>query len=211
MENPNAQPGKPAKAGKWNKAGKPGKAGKQGKVAKPAVAGDQPETEGKTAKTSSVPVTFSLQRKVRERLAGQARAEGLDLGHYLQKVLEAHIVATSGADDPLAERLEAKRAVIDGIVALASKLDADGHFDEHFVLTVMKEAAADPDFDVLYARATGGTGKHAMRQRKVLNQQLGRVIRGAARAKGKRTEDGGVARAQVKGEIIRTYTLLTRD
>ena len=165
---------------------------------KPAVAGN------------AVPVTFSLQRKVRERLAAQARAEGLDLGHYLQRVLEAHIVDTAEQDDPLASRLDAKRQVIEGIVALAQKLDAEGRFDEHFILTVMKEAAADPEFKDLYDRATGGQAKFAVRQRRILNQQLGRVIRGAAKAKGKRTEDGSVARAQIKGEIIRTYTLLKR-
>ena len=67
------------------------------------------------------------------------------------------------------------------------------------------------DFAEIYKTAIGGTGKYAMRQSKALNQQLGRLIRTASGAKGKRTEDGAVARAQVKGEIIRTYTLLVRD
>ena len=134
----------------------------------------------------------------------------LELGHFLQKLLEQHVVDNAEQGDELADRLRAKRAVIDRIVALATELDEKGKFDEHFVLTVMQTAAKDGDFMALYATATGGEGKTTAHIQKPLNQQLGRLIRKAVGAKGIKTDRGTVARAQVQGEIITSYTLLTK-
>ena len=175
------------------------------------------ETEGKAkagkravrlAKATNV--AFSLEPKVRARLVALAQEEGLELGHYLQKVLENHILENSADGDGLSERLRAKRAVIDKVVEIALDLDAKGKFDEHFILTVMKASAADAEFMSLYNVAMGGEGKAAARVQKPLNQQLGRLIRKAVGGKGIKTDKGTVARAQVTGEIISSYTLLTK-
>ncbi|WP_146589795.1 hypothetical protein [Puniceibacterium confluentis] len=160
-------------------------------------------------------VAFSLEPEVRARFAAEARAEGMELGHYLQKVLENHLLASAVAGDPLADRICAKRAVIDRIVALAQKLDQAGKFDEHFVLTVMKTAARDGSFMALYHTAigaadTGEISKDLARNQRPINQQLGRLIRKSVGAKGMKTDAGRVARAQVTGEIISSYTLLTK-
>ncbi len=156
-------------------------------------------------------VAFSLEPQVRARLAEQARTEGLELGHYLQKVLETHVVDTAEDGDALVERIRAKRAVIDHITNLAKELDANDKFDEHFVLTVMKTAAADEAFMAFYNTAIGGEGKQSKMSQKPLNQQLGRLIRKAVGAKGMKTDRGTVARAQTSGEIISSYTLLTKQ
>ncbi|MBV2360460.1 hypothetical protein KUH32_11800 [Thalassococcus sp. CAU 1522] len=157
------------------------------------------------AKASNV--AFSLPPKVRARLTQLAREDGLDLGHYLQKVLETHVVVSAPEGDELAERLSAKRAVIDQTIGFAQALDADGKFDEHFVLTVMKTASQDDAFMALYKTAVGDNRS----AQKALNQQLGRLIRKTVGARGMRTDKGTVARAQVADEIISSYTLLTKQ
>ena len=160
------------------------------------------------AKASNV--AFSLEPKVRTRLAEEARKEGMELGNYLQKVLENHLLEIAPEGDPLAACIHAKRAVIDRVVTLAKDLDAQGRFDEHFILTVMKTAAADESFMARYATAIDAEGKEADRTRQTLNQQLGRLIRKSVDAKALKTEADRVSRAQVSGEIISSYTLLTK-
>lgn len=157
-------------------------------------------------------VAFSLEPAVRARFAADAKKEGMELGHFLQKVLENHLLETAEKGDVLAERIRAKRAVIDHTVELAQKLDTEGKFDENFVLTVMKAASSDEEFMMLYNTAIGADadGKNGKGQ-KALNQQLGRLIRKSVSAKGIKTDAGRVARAQVSGEVISSYTLLTKQ
>lgn len=163
------------------------------------------------AKASTV--TFALEPSVRRFVEEQAQFAGMDLGHFMQKLVENHVLATAATDDPLAHRLTAKRAVIETAVTQAQKLDAEGKFDEHFILTVVKKAEQDPAFIANYNVAVGGlpaADKAAQRARVSLNQQLGRLIKKAAGAKSKRTEAGPIARAQVQDALISTYTLLVK-
>lgn len=184
-----------------------------------ATESKEPKTEAKTEKkgrravrlAKATNVAFSLEPKVRARFAEEARAEGMELGHYLQKVLENHLLDTAKEGDELADRIRAKRKVIDLVVSFSKELDEQGKFDEHFVVTVMKAAAADKEFMEAYTTAIGGEGKEAARAQKPLNQQLGRLIRKSVGAKGIKTDAGRVARAQVQGEIITSYTLLTKQ
>ncbi len=158
-------------------------------------------------------MTFILETEVRKFMAAEAKAAGMDLAPYLQKVVENHVMANAPAGDPLAERLRAKRAVLDYAVDLARKTDEEGAFDEHFIGNVLKKAAQDETFTRLYAQATGTNDenpKRAARARAPLNQQLGRLIKRAAGARSKRDESGKIMRAQVQGEILSTYTLLDK-
>jgi len=158
-------------------------------------------------------VTFILETEVRSFMATQAKAAGMDIAPYLQKVIESHVMANAADGDPLGERLKAKRAVLDYAVDLARKTDAEGGFDEHFIGNVMKKAAQDEVFRKLYDQAVGEeteNPKRSARNRVPLNQQLGRLIKRAAGAKSKRDETGKILRAQVQGEILTTYTLLDK-
>ncbi|HBS50123.1 MAG TPA: hypothetical protein DEA05_08560 [Rhodobacteraceae bacterium] len=158
-------------------------------------------------------VTFALQGDVRRHIAAQAKAEGMDMGHFMQKLVENHVLATAPADDPLARRIAARRAVIDAAVTRAKELDAAGKFEPHFILSVMKSLAAEPEFRDTYAVAVGDTGeqpKRAARERVALNQQLGRLVKRAAGARSARDEKGKIQRAQVQDEMISSYTLLAK-
>ena len=156
-------------------------------------------------------LAFSVEPKVRARLVEMPRAEGHELGHYLQKVPETHVLDAFGDDDALAENLRAKRAVIERVVATARALDAEGRFDEHFMLTAMKACAADGAFMALYQTAIGGKKKDAVRAQKTLNRQLGRLIRKSVGAQGLKTDRGTGARTQGMGENRSAYTLLTKN
>lgn len=184
------------------------KAPKAGKVAKTAV-GRARRLE-KIEKASTV--TFMLELPVRKFMDAQAKAAGMNMTHYMQKLVETHVIATAPKDDVLALRLAAKRHVIDQTVALAKKLDEAGKFDENFILTVVKEAQKDAEFKAQYELALGDVdaeGK-AGRARVSLNQQIGRMIKKSVGARAKRNEKGRVARAQVQDAVIATYTLLEK-
>lgn len=157
-------------------------------------------------------VTFALELPVRKFMDAQAKAAGMNMTHYMQKLVENHVISTAPKDDALALRLAAKRYVIDHTVALATKLDEAGKFDENFILTVVKEAQKDAEFKAQYEIALGevdADGK-TNRARVSLNQQIGRMIKKSVGAKGKRNKEGRVMRAQVQDAVIATYTLLEK-
>jgi hypothetical protein len=158
-------------------------------------------------------ITFLLETEVRKFVTAEAKAAGMDIAPFMQKIVETHVLANAPKDSPLARRLAAKRAVLDHVVALAHQIDSDGGFDEHFILNVTKQASADAGFQSLYATATGADDaddKAAARGRAPINQQLGRLIKRAAGARSKRDTTGKIMRAQVQGELISAYTLLDR-
>ena len=157
-------------------------------------------------------MTFMLELPVRKFMDVQAKAAGMNMTHYMQKLVETHVIATAPKDDALALRLAAKRHVIDQTVAMAKKLDAAGKFDENFILTVVKEAQKNAEFKAKHETALGevdAEGKSS-RARVSLNQQIGRVIKKSVGARGKRNEQGRVVRAQVQDAVIATYTLLEK-
>ena len=187
---------------------KSAKAPKAGKAVKKA--GGRARKLEKIEKASTV--TFMLELPVRKFMDAQAKAAGMNMTHYMQKLVENHVISTAPKDDALALRLAAKRHVIDHTVALAKKLDAEGKFDENFILTVVKEAQKDAEFKAQYEIALGEVDEDGKsgRARVSLNQQIGRMIKKSVGAKGKRNEQGRVVRAQVQDAVIATYTLLEK-
>lgn len=159
-------------------------------------------------------VTFSLELPVRTFIDAQAKAAGMNMTHYMQKLVETHVIEAGAADEPLAVRLAAKRKVIDQVVALAVKLDAAGKFADNFILTVVNEAGKDADFKKQYEIALGveveGNEAAIKRSRVSLNQQIGRVIKKSVGARSKRNELGQIARAQATDTFVATYTLLEK-
>ena len=159
-------------------------------------------------------VTFTLELPVRKFMDAQAKAAGMNMTHYMQKLVESHVIEAGGAKEPLSVRLAAKRKVLDQVVALATKLDKAGKFDEHFILTVVSEAGKDSTFKAQYDAALGlekddGEAK-VKRARVSLNQQIGRMIKKSVGAKSKRNPQGQIARGQASDAFVATYTLLEK-
>ena len=100
-------------------------------------------------------ITFILDTKVRRFVMGQAKEAGMDIAPFLQKIVENHVMTSAPEGDPLAERLKAKRAVLDQAVALAGKAGAEGGFDEYFILNVMKKVPQDAELKSRYGQAVG--------------------------------------------------------
>lgn len=185
------------------------------KTTKPSIADRQALRARRAEKmVKASTVTFTMDPAVRRFMDAQAKEAEMNLTHYLQKLVETHVVETAPEGDPLAARLAAKRFVIDHAVATALKLESAGKFDEHFILTVVREAETDPTFAAQYALAVGGqdgeTKRSTERARVSLNQQIGRVIKKAVGARSKRNDAGKIARAQVPDAMIATYTLLAK-
>ncbi|MDF1856862.1 hypothetical protein [Pseudooceanicola sp.] len=152
-----------------------------------------------------------LETAVRVAARKAARTEGMEMTHFLQKAVETYLLATRALEGDLAERITAKRTLIDTAVTKAREIDANGGFDEHFVLTVLRSLTSTDSARRLYETATGGalTDDKAPRRAGV-NQQLARVIKAAVGARAKRNDKGKLARAQVTGEVVTSYTLLEK-
>ncbi len=194
-----------SEAEKKSPATKAGK-GKAGKTEKKSRAAKLEQL------TKASTLTVVLEPGVRKLANGMAKKSGLDMNHFIQKLVEDKLIEEGEAGNPLVERLRAKRGVISRVVELAREMDETGKFDEHFILEVVKAASKDKDFAAQYAVATGADaeGKAPAKFARALNQQIGRVIKRAVGAKSKRNDAGRIARAQVTGEVISTYTLLER-
>ncbi|MEH6648128.1 hypothetical protein [Sulfitobacter sp.] len=159
-------------------------------------------------------VTFTLELPVRKFMDAQAKAAGMNMTHYMQKLVETHVIEAGAADEPLAVRLAAKRKVLDQVVALATKLNAADKFDENFILTVVSEAGKDADFKKQYELALGveaSEGEAKVKRARVsLNQQIGRMIKKSVGARSKRNPQGQIARGQAIDTFVATYTLLEK-
>ncbi|OWU84251.1 hypothetical protein ATO6_14560 [Oceanicola sp. 22II-s10i] len=208
---------KPARAGRGGKGARADKpAGARAKVAAPKV---KPEADADVAEKAAKkggkgPADF-LETAVRVAARKAARDEGLEMNHFLQKAVESYLLAANAFEPELKDRITAKREIIDTAVAKAREIDAEGGFDEHFMLTVMRALTTDARTRSVYEAAIGGAVDDTAAPRRAgVNQQLARVIKAAVNAKaqrkGKGKGKGQLARVQVSGEVITSYTLLEK-
>jgi hypothetical protein len=156
-------------------------------------------------------ITVILPTDVRKFISSQAQVAGLEMGHFMQRIVDAYVLETAPKDEPMTMTVAARRGVVDHVVALAQSKVAAGEVDEHFVLNVLKDAMTDAEFvkmyDVAIAKAEDNE-KRSARLRTSLNQQLGRMVKRAAGLKSKRDAKGKIMRAQVQDELLSTYTLV---
>lgn len=194
-----------------------GKRGKGAKAAKPEGEATLTNAEKRVQRRQRLAeantVTVVLDTEVRKFIAAQAKTEGMDMAPFMQVLAENYVLATAPADQPLARRITAKRAIMARTLEIAKTLDQSGGFDEHFVLNVVREAAADPAFMEHYHAAVDAdtADERALaRAQAPVHQQMGRLIKRAAGARSKRGDKGKIQRAQVQGELISSYTLLEK-
>ncbi len=158
-------------------------------------------------------VVLTLDPGVRKYLQFQARGAKMDVNQFVLKLIEDHVCDTAPAEMPMAQRIRARRQVIAHVVETARRIDGEGGFDPHFVLSVMKAASQSAEFRAQHDTAIGVGSQRAAkveRNRAALNQQLGRLIKSAVRARSLRNAAGRITRAQVDGEMISSYTLLEK-
>lgn len=177
---------------------------------------ETPETAPKATRKKAAEdarVVLTLDPGVRKYLASQARGAKMDVNQFVLKLVEDFVCDTAPEDMPMAQRIRARRGVIEHVIEQAKRIDAEGGFNEHFVLNVMKAAGANEDFRSLYDLAIANGMQRAAkveRNRAALNQHLGRLIKGTVRARSLRNEAGRIQRAQVEDEMISSYTLLEK-
>ena len=200
-------------AGK-KRGAKKASAGKAAKAAKPAEGEKTDRRAGRMKRMAEAnTVTFVMETEVRKFISGEAKAAGMDVAPFIQKLVENYVLDTAPADLPLARRIAAKRAVLDRAVEAARELESAGGFDEHFILNVVKKASSEKEFLDSYETAVDANTaneRQLARAQAPINQQMGRLIKRAAGARSKRDEAGKIMRGQVTGELISTYTLLEK-
>lgn len=158
-------------------------------------------------------VTFLLDTEVRKFVGAAAKAAGMDIAPFMQKMAETYVIENAPAEDPMARRIAAKRAVLDRAVELAREVDAEGGFDENFILTVVRKASSEIEFVDNYEIAVDAKtadDRALARAQAPINQQMGRLIKRAAGARSKRDANGKIMRGQIQNELITTYTLLEK-
>lgn len=193
---------------------KKAQADKAGKTAKGKEGTQSDRRAGRLKRMAEAnTVTFVMETEVRKYINGEAKAAGMDLAPFIQKLVENYVLDTAPTDLPLARRIAAKRAVLDRAVQAARELEEAGGFDEHFILNVVKKASSDKEFLDSYETAVDAktaNERQLARAQAPINQQMGRLIKRAAGARSKRDDAGKILRGQVTGELISTYTLLEK-
>ena len=160
----------------------------------------------KTAK-----ISLRLSPEVIDALSAQAAGRGFGVTEHIQRLLERRAAKSGHMQDAAAAAIRARWEIVEQFQALARRLDAEGRFDAHFTLTVFRAALEDPEFRARYEAAIGGDAyRGAAPGRATLNAQTGSAIRRAVGAVPLRDPEGAPRRAQVRGEAIQTYQLLTK-
>lgn len=160
--------------------------------------------------TETEKFTINLNLEAMRAIRDKAKEEGLEASALIQRAIHELAISTGRMNNDTANMLNAQYAIIDGMVALSKELFNEGRFNEHFVLKVFQEAMNRPHLKELYERAISGDAYGLKLPGKTpLNMYLGWYIKNAIGAEARMDSNGKPVRAQIRGEPIQTYTLLT--
>ncbi len=160
---------------------------------------------------NAVKVSFRLDASVHDAIEKLAKQKSIETNAYIQRVLTLHATRSGVMEDAASERLELTEKIIEAAVQRARDLDADGKFDQHFILTVIRDIMGDPALRADYEKVVGGDAyQSGLPGKSPLNMYLGWYIKNAIGADPILDEGGKPRRAQVRGEPIQSYTLLKK-
>ncbi|MGX9147675.1 hypothetical protein [Mesorhizobium sp. 128a] len=155
-------------------------------------------------------VSLRLKNDVHGAILRRAEDAGLDPSAYMQDILEKAVIEDLPED--LRLRIERERALYEVAQRKARDAFAEGAFDEHFTRTVFRLLVEDNDTRRLYEDVIGAeAGADGAPGKTPVNMYLGWYIKNAIGAKPLLGPDGNPRRAFVKGEPIKSYTLLTME
>ncbi|MCW7546332.1 ribbon-helix-helix domain-containing protein [Aurantimonas litoralis] len=155
-------------------------------------------------------VSFRLQTEIYEVIQSLAKEAGVDVSAFMQDALRQAVYDHLPAD--LQRELDNTKALYAAAQAKARQVFDAGHFDEHFTLRVFRELMSDPETRQLYEAIIGVHAYTDGAPKKMpLNMYLGWFIKNAVNAKPMVDAGGKPQRAFIKGEPIKSYTLLTTE
>lgn len=155
-------------------------------------------------------VSVRLRLSVKEAVDAAAAKAGIDAATFMANAIRDAVKQDLPPEEQA--EIDLSEALYSAVKVKATTLDDQGFFDEHFILTVMRHLSTDEDTAPLYRKAIGTDDVTATTPKKMpLNMYLGWFIKNAVGAKTQVDSDGKLRRAFVKGEAIKSYTLLERD
>ncbi len=157
-------------------------------------------------------ITLRLEPAVQMVIKVLAKQEGIEESAYILRLVQRHAANSDAMPRADQIRINATERLIDLAIATARDLDADGQFDQHFTLTVIRALAANPafmaDYD-LVTRAPSAGGRVSYKAS--LNMNLGWHIKCAVNAIPLRDDKTNLPRRmQIRNELIKSYTLLKK-
>lgn len=161
-------------------------------------------TQSKTAR-----ISLRLDTAVNRALEVLADQAGFEVGTYIQKVLSDHALASGVMPEDDAKKLRLTNEVISEVIKHAHLRFAQGLFDEHFTLQVIRQAMTDGSLRKKYEAVVGGDAyATGLPGKSPLNMYLGWYIKNAIGAEPILDGQGNPKRVTVRGEPIQSYTLL---
>ena len=156
---------------------------------------------------TTVSISVRIKTEVLEAVKAKAAESGVEPGVAIQRAI-AHYVKDYLPED-LRQKLADEEAICDLAREKARALFAAGGFDEHFTRNVFREIVQDPSSRALYERVIGETyDTDGAQGKSPINMYLGWHIKNAVNAEPVLDASGKPVRAFVKGEPIKSYTLL---
>jgi hypothetical protein len=159
----------------------------------------------------TVKISVRMSQHVYDALAADAAHRGFAAGEHIHRLLEKSAAKSGHMQAAEAERIRLHWKVVKQFQTLARAVDAEGGFDAHFTLTVFRRAVADPDLRAIYERSIGGDAfAVGLAGKSPLNMYLGFYVKNAVGAHPKVDAQGKPLRAQVRGEPVQSYQLLSK-
>lgn len=152
-------------------------------------------------------VSFRLKTDVFDLIQKLSAEAGLDPSAFMQRALERAVYEHLPPERQ--KELDNLEVLYTAAQHKAREVFDAGRFDEHFTLTVFRELMSDPNSRQLYEKVieadayTDGAPKKTP-----LNMYLGWYIKNAINSQPLLDDAGKPRRAFVKGEPIKSYTLL---
>lgn len=156
---------------------------------------------------NTVRVSIRLKSDVHSVVLEAAEEQGLDAATFMQSVIEAAVM--NRLSDDRQKQLEAANQLYPYAQKIAKRLFSEGKFDAHFTLTTIRELMGDAEGRGLYLRAINAEDpRDDVPGKTPVNMYLGWYIKNAIPAQPLLDASGKARRAFVKGEAIKSYTLL---
>lgn len=152
-------------------------------------------------------VSFRLKTDVFDLVQKLSAQAGLDPSAFMQRVLERAVYDHLPPERQ--KELDNMETLYSAAQRKAREVFDTGRFDEHFTLTVIRELMSDAKTRQLYEQVIEADAYADRAPKKTpLNMYLGWYIKNAINAQPLLDDAGKPRRAFVKGEPIKSYTLL---
>jgi len=159
---------------------------------------------------TTIKFSFSLPEALFLFYDAKAEAEGGTGRDLMRQVLDQWARDNGGDDEPGGLDLVEYRALTEEVASAAERLVNAGVWHEDITLRAIRACAADPEWLARYCRLIGSDDPLVENNpiKRSINQNFGQYVKVRLKARNKMNGPTSVAKLQVKGEVVRSVTLL---